>query len=156
MNFATTASAVPATTQHQPAVAGRRALRWARAASRVLLGLAFFVFGLDGFLHFIAQPDPGTIPPAAMSFGSALAASGYLFQLIKGTEVVVGALLLLNLSVPLALVMLAPVTVNIVLFHVFLAPDGTGLALVITALHLFLAWTCREAFVSLFRARMTG
>jgi uncharacterized membrane protein YphA (DoxX/SURF4 family) len=152
MNFATTAAVA---SQLEPALAGRRALRWARAASRVLLGLAFFVFGLDGFLHFIPPPDPDSIPPAAMSFGSALAASGYLFQLIKGTEVVVGALLLLDFCVPLALVVLAPVTVNIVLFHLFLAPDGTGLALVITVLHMFLAWTCREAFVSLFRAPTT-
>lgn len=149
MHFTDTA---PAATQLEAAVTGRRVLRWAQSVSRILLGLAFFVFGADGFLHFIPAPAPSSIPPAALSFGSALAASGYLFQLIKGTEVVVGALLLLNRCVPLALVMLAPVTVNIVLFHLFLAPDGTGLALVITALHLFLAWTYRDAFVSLFRA----
>jgi uncharacterized membrane protein YphA (DoxX/SURF4 family) len=137
----------------QPAVNAHRAVRWAQAISRVLLGLAFLVFGLDGFLHFIPQPDPSTIPPAAMSFGAALAASGYLFQLIKGTEVVVGALLLLNRFVPLALVLLAPVTVNIVLFHAFLAPDGTGLGLFIMALHLFLAWTRRDAYAGLLRAR---
>ncbi|HEX6242225.1 MAG TPA: DoxX family protein [Polyangiales bacterium] len=137
----------------EPAVSGHRAMRWAQATSRVLLGLSFFVFGLDGFLHFVPQPDPSTIPPAAMSFGAALAGSGYLFQLIKGTEVVVGALLLLNRYVPLALVLLAPVTVNIVLFHAFLAPDGTGLGLVLAALQLFLAWTHRDAYAGLLRAR---
>src|SRR5262245_61920094 len=71
--------------------------------ARILLGLVFFVCGLDGFLHFLPQPTEPP-PEAAMSLAIALFKSGYLFQLIKGTEVVVGALLLANRFVPLALV----------------------------------------------------
>ena len=64
----------------------------ATTAARILLGLVFFVFGLDGFLHFV--PQPTTPPPeGAMALGIAFMKSGYLFQLIKGTEVLVGALL---------------------------------------------------------------
>ena len=62
--------------------------------ARVLLGAVFLVFGLNGFLHFLPQPPA---PPRAMAFAGALAATGYFFPLLKATEVVAGALLLLGL-----------------------------------------------------------
>src|SRR3954462_1793472 len=74
---------------------------------RVLMGLMFFVFGLNGFFNFIPQPkDP--VPEKAMAFAGALMATGYMFKLIKGTEVLVGILLLANRFVPLALAFIAP------------------------------------------------
>jgi putative oxidoreductase len=112
-------------------------------AARILLGLIFFVFGLNGFFHFLPQP-PMSGPPA--DFIGALIATGYLFPLLKGTEVVAGALLLSGRLVPLALTVLAPVVVNIVGFHLFLAPSGLPLPLVVVALGLFLAWSYRRAF----------
>ena len=112
-------------------------------ASRILLGLIFVVFGLNGFLHFLPQP-PVSGPPAA--FAGALFASGYFFPLLKGTEVASGLLLLSGRYVPLALTVLASVIVNILAFHVFLAPAGLPLPLVILALELFLAWGYRSAF----------
>ncbi len=118
--------------------------------ARILLGLAFFVFGLNGFLHFMPAPAP---PPAAAQFGGALLATGYMFPLIKGTEVVAALLLLGNRYVPLALTLLAPILVNIIAFHAFLAPAGIGLGLVLLALELYLAWTYRDAFLPMLRAR---
>jgi hypothetical protein len=121
-------------------------------AARTLLGLTFFVFGLEGFLHFM--PQPSAPPPAgAMALGLALMKSGYLFQLIKGTEVTVGALLLSNRFVPLALVLIAPVVVNILAFHAFLAPSGLGLAAVIVLLEAYLAWCYRDAYRSVLAPR---
>ena len=111
--------------------------------ARILLGLIFFVFGLNGFFHFLPQP-PMSGPPAA--FGGALLATGYMFPLIKATEVIGGVLLLSGRLVPLALTVLAPVVVNIVAFHLFLAPSGLPLPLVIVALGVFLAWSYRSAF----------
>lgn len=122
--------------------------------ARVLLGLMFLVFGLNGFLNFIPQPkDP--IPEGAMAFVGAMMKTGYLFQLVKGTEVVVGALLLLNRFVPLALAFLAPVIVNIVAFHAFLAPSGAAMTVVILGLELYLAWAYRSAFRGMLAARVT-
>jgi uncharacterized membrane protein YphA (DoxX/SURF4 family) len=131
----------------------RAIARHAATGARVLLGLVFFAFGLDGFLHFVPQPDPSTIPPGAAALGGAFVASGYLFPLIKGTEVVVGALLLANRFVPLALVLLAPVMVNIALFTLFLAPSGIAMPIVLVALQLFLAWTHRAVYRPLLTAR---
>jgi uncharacterized membrane protein YphA (DoxX/SURF4 family) len=120
-------------------------------AARILLGLIFVVFGLNGFFHFIPQP-PMSGPPA--DFAGAMIATGYLFQLLKGTEVIAGALLLSGRLVPLALTVLAPVVVNIVAFHLFLAPSGLPLPLVIVALGVFLAWSYRSAFAGVLRVNV--
>lgn len=112
-------------------------------AARALLGLLFLVFGLNGFLHFMPNPP---VPARAGEFLGALAASGYMFPLIKGTEVVAGALLLSGRLVPLALVLLAPVIVNIVAFHLALAPGGYGMLAVIVGLEAYLAWAYRDSF----------
>ena len=119
---------------------------WATAA-RILLGSVFLIFGLNGFLHFLPMPP---LPAEAGSFMGALAATGYFFPLLKGTEVVAGLLLLSGRLVPVALIALAPILVNIFAFHLFLAP-GLGLPIVIVALELALAWHHREAFRPLFR-----
>jgi uncharacterized membrane protein YphA (DoxX/SURF4 family) len=120
-------------------------------SARILLGLIFAVFGLNGFLHFLPQP-PMSGPPA--HFAMALVATGYMFPLIKGTEVIAGALLLSGRLVPLALTLLAPVIVNIVAFHAFLAPAGLGIPLLVVALEVFLARSYRSAFRPMLRVRV--
>jgi uncharacterized membrane protein YphA (DoxX/SURF4 family) len=117
--------------------------------ARVLLGLVFSVFGLNGFLNFLPHPPE---PPAALAFLGALAATGYMLPLIKATELVAGALLLSGRFVPLALALIAPVIVNIVAFHLFLAPGGLAVAAVLLALELYLAFTHRAAFRGLLSA----
>src|SRR5258706_7118874 len=121
-----------------------------KTAARLLLGAIFTVFGLNGFLHFIPQPPPAGLVAV---FVGGLGASGYCFPLLKGTEVLSGLLLLGNRFVPLALTVLAPVVVNIVAFHAFLAPSGIVLPLFITALGLYLAYTERAIFAPLLQAR---
>ena len=120
-------------------------------AARLLLGALFFVFGLNGFLNFLPQPP---LSPQGGAFLGALAATGYMFPLIKGTEVIVGALLLSNRFVPLALTLLAPVTVNILAFHSFLSP-GLAVPLFAVTLQLYLAYSHRDAYRSVLTARST-
>jgi hypothetical protein len=118
--------------------------------ARYLQGAAFLLFGLNGFFHFLPQPPS---PEAAASFGGALFATGYMFPLIKGTEIVSALLLLSNRFVPLALAIIAPVIVNIVAFHAFLAPAGLALPLLLLTTELVLAWTYRDAFAPMLKAR---
>ncbi len=113
------------------------------AIARILLGLVFVVFGLNGFLHFIPAPPP---PESAAAFIGGLFSAAYMLPLVKGVEVVGGAMLLANRFVPLALALLAPNVVNIVLFHAFLAPGGLVLALLVLALELYLAWSYRDVY----------
>jgi uncharacterized membrane protein YphA (DoxX/SURF4 family) len=114
--------------------------------ARVLLGVIFVVFGLNGFLQFLPQP---AMPQGAITFFGALAASGYMLPLLFASQLLGGTLLLLGM-VPLGVVILVPVIVNIVAFHVVLAPDGLPLAVVVASLALFLAWTHRGAYRPLF------
>ena len=118
-----------------------------RTGARILLGLIFAVFGLNGFLNFLPQPE---LNPAAGAFMGALAGAGYMFPLIKGTEVVAGVLLLANRAVPLALVLLAPIIVNIAAFHLVLQP-GLGMVVLLVGLEAGLGYAHRAAFAPLFR-----
>jgi len=122
-------------------------LRFAPHAARVLLGLIFTVFGLNGFLNFLPQPP---LSGAAGDFIGALAATGYMFPLIKGTEVVAGLALLSNRFVPLALVLLSPIVVNIFAFHSLLAPGAIGVVLVL--LTAYLGYSYRRQFAGVFTA----
>ena len=121
-------------------------MKTAMLIARMLLGVIFVVFGLNGFLQFLSMPPP---PQPALAFFGALAATGYMIPLLFASQIFGGALLLLGM-VPLALVILAPVIVNIVAFHLFLAPGGLPLAVVVVALASFLAWAHRDAYGPLF------
>ena len=115
--------------------------------ARTLMGLVFFVFGLNGLHPFMANPPA---PPDAQAFFMALAATHYMFFLIFGSQVLGGALLLIGVAVPFALTILAPAIVNIVFFHIFLSPGLLPMALVVAAFELFLVWYYRSAFAPLF------
>jgi uncharacterized membrane protein YphA (DoxX/SURF4 family) len=114
---------------------------------RILLGL---VFGVMPWLAILHKAPDQPMPPEALAFVGALMKSGYMMPLVWGTEIVAGVLILVGMFVPFALVLLAPVLVNIMLFHAFLAPSGNLLAIVLCLLALIVAWQHRRAFDSLF------
>jgi len=124
-------------------------MKVATLIARILLGSLFVIMGSNGFLHFI--PQPATMPEPAATFFTGVAGTRYFLPLLSGTQVVGGALLLAGM-VPLGLVVLAPVILNIFLFHVFVVPDGLAIAIVVSLLELFLAWRYRAAFRPLFTA----
>jgi uncharacterized membrane protein YphA (DoxX/SURF4 family) len=113
--------------------------------ARVLLGLIFVVFGLNGFLQFMKMPPPTGL---AGDFIKALFMSGY-FYVIAALQVAGGALCLVGRFVPLGLTLLGPVIVNILLFHIFLEPKGLPQALVVAVLALIVLWYHRQAFAGL-------
>jgi|SRR5882724_2298244 len=106
-------------------------MKIAALIARILMGLAFLVFGLNGFLHFIPS---GPMPTgAAGQFVGALMTSHY-FLVVAGLQFLGGALLLMNRYAPLALVILAPIIVNIFFFHALMAPSGLPQAIVVVIL----------------------
>lgn len=119
--------------------------RFIPAIVRTLMGLAFCLFGSNGFFQFLPQPkDP--MPEAAMAFAGALMNSHYMMPLVSGTQLLVGILLVTNLFVPLALALIAPIIVGIITFHIFLAPASIGPGVVVLLFELYLAWSYRNAF----------
>lgn len=144
-------SSLPAPVMNPP----RRLSRFVPSIARVLLGLMFVVFGLNGFLAFIPPPPTG-IPAPAMAFFGALSATGYMIPLISATQLLAGALLLTGVAVPLALVLLAPILVNIIAYHLFLDRGSLPIPAVVVGAELYLAWVHRDAFRPLFRSARAG
>lgn len=118
--------------------------------ARILLGLVFFVYGLNGFLQILPLPQ---VEGRAAQFFGGLAASEYFFPMLAVTQTVAGAALLLGRYVPLALAVLAPIIANIFAIHLFLAPSGIPHSVAMLALEIFLVWSYRDAFRPLLRPR---
>ena len=115
--------------------------------ARLLLGFMFFVFGLNNFLHFI--PMPALPPSDAVTFSTILASHNYM-TFIALLQVIAGLLLLDGRFVPLALTLLAPIIVNILLFHFLLAHEGAAGGLIAALLEIFLLFIYRRSFRPLF------
>jgi putative oxidoreductase len=107
-------------------------------AARLLLGFIFFASGLVGLLNLV--PPPADLPERLQTFNAGLMASGYFMPFLKSTETICGLLLLIGMYVPLALVILAPIVLNIILVHAFLAPSGLVLGIVIGLLLMYLSF----------------
>jgi len=118
--------------------------------ARILLGLTFFVFGLNGFLGFI--PTPPLPAGLAGQFLTVLFQSHYVW-FVSGVQLVGGVLLLVNRYVVLALTLLGPVIVNILLYHLLLDHTGAIVAVVVALLWGLLAFRYRQYFSGLFVQR---
>lgn len=118
--------------------------------ARLLLGLMFVVFGLNGFLQFL---NMGPMPTGlAGQFMGALFQSHY-YWVVAALQIAGGALLLVNRFVPLGLVLLGPVIVNILLYHLFLNPSGAVNAIVVTILWFIVFYAHRQSFAGIFSSR---
>ncbi len=118
--------------------------------ARLLLGLILFVFGLNVFLQFMPQ---GKMSEEAYALLGALNHAGYFFPLIGGLQIVVGLALMAGRWVALALVLLAPLSVHIILFHLFLHPSSIGPGLVFFLLNLYLLFVYKPKYESILAAK---
>ena len=117
-------------------------MKIAALIARIIIGLIFVVFGLNGFFDFIKGPLP---PGLAGLFLGALMQSHYDW-LVSGTLVLGGALVLAARYIPLGLAILAPVIVNIDAFHIFMMPAGAQLAILVTICWIIAFIPVREHF----------
>jgi putative oxidoreductase len=127
----------------------RTAMKIAVLIARILLGLLFFVFGLNGFLQFIpAPPLPGGM---AGQFIDVFMHSHWVY-VVCAFQLVAGVLLLIGRFVPLAIAILAPIIVNILTFHILLLPATIAPGLVAAILWIFLFYAYRKNFAALFES----
>jgi uncharacterized membrane protein YphA (DoxX/SURF4 family) len=116
--------------------------------ARILLGLILVIFGINKFLNFMPQPE---LSANGGAFMGALAATGYMFKLVGLAELIPGVLLLLNKWKGFALVVLVPISINIVFFHLVLeGGNGIGPALLVAGLNAFLIYANWDKFKGLF------
>jgi|SRR4029077_14732620 len=122
-------------------------MKIAALIARILLGLIFFVFGLNGFLHFIPM---GPMPTGlAGQYTGALMQSHYIY-FVAALQVAGGLLLLVGRYVPLGLTLLGPVIVNILLYHILMDPKGLPMAIIVAILWAIVAYYHRQYFSGLF------
>jgi putative oxidoreductase len=120
-------------------------MRIATIIVRILLGLVYAFFAAVVLFHINLgeQPAPtGT----AKTFMDGMMASVYLLPLIKITELLCGIALLIGIFAPLATVIIFPVSVNILMFHLFVNTEGLPFAIFIILANLFLAYAYREKY----------
>jgi len=120
--------------------------------ARLLLGLEFLIFGLNGFLHFIPMPPPSGLAGQYMVVMS----ETHLLVLVFALQVAGGLLLLSGQFVPLALVLLGPILVNVLEFHLLVAPAGLPLAVFTLVLWLVVFSGVRRAFSGIFASKVTA
>ncbi len=115
---------------------------------RILLGIILLVFGANKFFGFIPLPE---LPEQANNFMTSLGATGYVLKIVGVLEIVIGALLLMKKWVAFALTLLAPISINILLFHLFLDVTGIGGALLVAVLNGILIYKYWTHYKSLFQ-----
>ncbi len=128
---------------------GEHPMKIAILVTRILLGLMFFVFGLNNILHFLPMP---TMPPSdGVAFATLLMNHGYM-SFVGVLMTIAGLLLLVGRYIPIALVILGPIIVNILMYHIFFHQPGIAAGLIATLLELFLISAYRLSFRGLFDA----
>lgn len=118
-----------------------------------LFGMFWLVFGMNGLFHVFPIPAP---PAESAFFMEALEKAGYVMPLTYGLEAVAGVMLLIGAFVPLALVLLAPITFNIVIYDLMLNPDGLAIGIVIAVIHAFLLWKHRASYRPMLSCQCMG
>ncbi|HEX4321772.1 MAG TPA: hypothetical protein VHZ52_12750 [Acidobacteriaceae bacterium] len=125
-------------------------MKIASIVARVLLGLAFLIFGLNGFLNFIPAPP---MPDSPMKQFVDVFASSHWQQVISAIQVISAVLFLVGRYIPLALVFIGPVIFNILVFHILFAPSSIGPGVFVTICWFVVFFRHRAAFAPLFQAR---
>ena len=115
---------------------------------RIILGLGLIVFGLNEFIGIIPKPN---LPAEATDFMTSLRATGYVLYVLGALEILIGLLLVFKKWVPFALLVLVPISVNILLFHLFLDVPDIIQAIVVVALNTILVFKYWKAYRPLFK-----
>jgi len=114
---------------------------------RVILGLGLIIFGLNKFFGFMPIP---VLPEDASSFMSSLQATGYVLPVVGFLEILIGLMLIANKAVAFSLLLLAPISANILLFHLFLDLPGIGGAILIAVINIILIYKSWKVYKPLF------
>jgi putative oxidoreductase len=115
--------------------------------ARILLGLIFFVFGLNGFLHFFPM---GPMPTGLAGQYITVMMQSHYFYFVAAVQVVGGALLLIGRYIPLGLTLLGPVIVNIIIYHLLMELKGIPMAIIVTILWAIVFYRNRQYFSGVF------
>ena len=116
---------------------------------RYLFGAAMTFFGISNLFQLLPQHQ---FPEEAGRLMLPFTQSGYILQAVGLTQLLLGTALLLNRFIPLALLLFAPVAVNVLLFHLFLDLPGILMVVPVIGITIFLFTYHKSHFSSLLKA----
>ena len=115
----------------------------------ILLGLVLITFGLNKFLNFMPVME---LSAPGLEFMGAFVKVGYGMTIVAIVEIITGILIATNKYRALALVILFPIMLNALLFHLFLDPENMLLAVLVVVMNIFLMYAVRDKYAALFQA----
>lgn len=115
----------------------------------LLFGLMFINSGLNKIFQYM--PMPKDMPENMVKLVEAFATITWLMPLIAVVEIIGGVLVIIPKYRALGAMMIFPVMVGILLTHMFNAPSGLPIALVLTAVLAWIMIDNRARYASLFR-----
>ncbi len=113
-------------------------------ALSLLFGLMMINSGFNKFLHYMPLPE---MPAAAGQLMQAFAASGWLIPLLAVAEIIGGLLFILPKYRALGAIIIFPVVIGILLFHIALAPANTAIAIVLLAINLWVIFENKDKYL---------
>ena len=115
----------------------------------ILLGLVLITFGLNKFFNFMPVME---LSAPGLEFMGAFVKVGYGMTIIAMVEIISGILIATNKYRALALVILFPIMINALLFHMYLDRENILPALLAIGMNLFLMYSSKEKYAPLFQA----
>lgn len=118
---------------------------------RILFGALLLFSSIAYFLNLFPQPE---LTGGMKTFNDGINAAIYLMLLVKAIELICGLAFVINRFVPLASILIFPISLNILGVHIFLAPEGLPVAIFILAANLFLAYRSKEHYKAIFAIKI--
>jgi putative oxidoreductase len=115
----------------------------------ILLGLMLTTFGLNKFLNFMPVME---LSAPGLEFMGAFVKIGYGMTAVAIVEIITGILIATNKYRALAVVILFPIMLNALLFHLFLDPENMLPAVLAVVMNIFLMYAVRDKYAALFQA----
>ena len=115
--------------------------------ARIVSAIFLVVLGSNGFFNFLPYQE---MSDSANAFMGAINSVKFIFPLIGLIEIVSGILLLAKKAIPFVLIMVLPILVNAMIFHVSLNPEGMLFATICFVCNIFLLYHNRESYKTLY------
>ncbi|MCH7412493.1 DoxX family protein [Belliella sp. R4-6] len=113
----------------------------------LLFGLLFINSGLNKFFNYMPMPED--LPEDMLKLMEAFTVIGWLMPLVAVVEIIGGALFILPKTRALGAIVIFPIMVGIVLTHIFNAPSGLIMALVLLLINLWVIFENRKKYLVL-------
>lgn len=126
-------------------------MKIAKIIARMLVGLILLFASVVYFLKLFPQPKPEDMPEAINKWNAGVEATGYLMPLVKSLELICGIMFVTGFYVALANLVILPISINVVLFHLFLGPETIGMGAALLLGNIFLIYAYRDRYAGVFK-----